>query len=426
MLDAKYIREHIDEVREKLGLRGQTISLNQFVSIDSERRKAIQEWERLRALQKKVSDEVSKRKREGKDASELLSEMKKVSQEMKDLDKIIEEKEKALQDFLLIIPNLPHESVPKGTDSSENAEVRRWGEIPEFDFEPKPHWDLGEELGILDFKSGAKIAGARFTLYWDLGAKLERALINFMLDLHTREHGYHEVLPPFMVNRVTMTGTGQLPKFEEELFRVEGTDYYLIPTAEVPVTNIHQDEVLEEGILPLYYTAYTPCFRKEAGSYGKDTRGLIRQHQFNKVELVKFTTPESSYDELEKLLSNAEEVLKRLKLPYRVVNLCTGDLGFSASKTYDIEVWLPGQNTFKEISSCSNFEDFQARRAKIRYRISGKSKTEYVHTLNGSGLAVGRTLVAILENFQQADGSVVMPEVLRPYMDGVERITKGR
>jgi len=426
MLDAKYIREHIDEVREKLGLRGQTISLNQFVSIDSERRKAIQEWERLRALQKKVSDEVSKRKREGKDASELLSEMKKVSQEMKDLDKIIEEKEKALQDFLLIIPNLPHESVPKGTDSSENAEVRRWGEIPEFDFKPKPHWDLGEELGILDFKSGAKIAGARFTLYWDLGAKLERALINFMLDLHTREHGYHEVLPPFMVNRVTMTGTGQLPKFEEELFRVEGTDYYLIPTAEVPVTNIHQDEVLEEGILPLYYTAYTPCFRKEAGSYGKDTRGLIRQHQFNKVELVKFTTPESSYDELEKLLSNAEEVLKRLKLPYRVVNLCTGDLGFSASKTYDIEVWLPGQNTFKEISSCSNFEDFQARRAKIRYRISGKSKTEYVHTLNGSGLAVGRTLVAILENFQQADGSVVMPEVLRPYMDGVERITKGR
>ncbi len=426
MLDAKYIREHIDEVREKLGLRGQTISLNQFVSIDSERRKAIQEWERLRALQKKVSDEVSKRKREGKDASELLSEMKKVSQEMKDLDKIVEEKEKALQDFLLIIPNLPHESVPKGADSSENAEVRRWGEIPEFDFEPKPHWDLGEELGILDFKSGAKIAGARFTLYWDLGAKLERALINFMLDLHTREHGYHEVLPPFMVNRVTMTGTGQLPKFEEELFRVEGTDYYLIPTAEVPVTNIHQDEVLEEGILPLYYTAYTPCFRKEAGSYGKDTRGLIRQHQFNKVELVKFTTPESSYDELEKLLSNAEEVLKRLKLPYRVVNLCTGDLGFSASKTYDIEVWLPGQNTFKEISSCSNFEDFQARRAKIRYRISGKSKTEYVHTLNGSGLAVGRTLVAILENFQQADGSVVIPEVLRPYMDGVERITKGR
>jgi len=392
--------------------------------IDGERRKAIQEWERLRALQKKVSDEVSKRKKEGEDASELISEMKKVSKEMKELDAVVQEKEKALQDFLLMVPNLPHESVPRGTDSSENAEVRRWGEIAKFGFEPKPHWDLGEELGILDFKCGAKIAGARFTLYRDLGAKLERALINFMLDLHTREHKYREVLPPFMVNRTTMTGTGQLPKFEEELFKIDGLDYFLIPTAEVPVTNIHQDEVLEEDTLPLYYTAYTPCFRKEAGSYGKDTRGLIRQHQFNKVELVKFSKPENSYDELEKLLSDAEEVLKRLKLPYRVVNLCAGDLGFSASKTYDIEVWLPGQNAFKEISSCSNFEDFQARRAKIRYRISGKSKTEYVHTLNGSGLAVGRTLVAILENYQQADGSVMIPEVLRPYLYGAERIEK--
>jgi len=426
MLEAKYIREHMEEVREKLVLRDQTVNLDKFLSVDEERRKAIQEWEKLRALQKKVSDEVSKKKREGIDASELIAEMKKVSQELKRLDDVVEEKEIALQDLLLIIPNLPHDSVPKGKDSSDNVEVRRWGEIPKFDFEPKAHWDLGEELGILDFKSGAKIAGARFTLYWDLGAKLERALINFMLDLHTREHGYREVLPPFMVNRVTMTGTGQLPKFEEELFKVEGTDYFLIPTAEVPVTNIHQDEVLEEEILPLYYTACTPCFRKEAGSYGKDTRGLIRQHQFNKVELVKFTKPESSYHELEKLLSDAEEVLKRLKLPYRVVNLCTGDLGFSASKTYDIEVWLPGQNTFKEISSCSNFEDFQARRAKIRYRISGKSKTEYVHTLNGSGLAVGRTLVAILENYQRADGSVIIPEILRPYLYGVERITKKR
>ncbi len=424
MLEAKYIREHIDEVREKLGLRDPTINLDKFLSVDEERRKAIQEWEKLRALQKKVSDEVSKKKREKIDASELIAEMKKVSQELKRLDEVVAEREKALQDLLLVIPNLPHESVPKGKDSSDNVEVRRWGEIPKFEFEPKPHWDLGEELGILDFKTGAKIAGARFTLYWDLGAKLERALINLMLDLHTQEHGYREVLPPFMVNRTTMTGTGQLPKFEEELFKVEGTDYFLIPTAEVPVTNIHQDEVLEEEALPLYYTAYTPCFRKEAGSYGKDTRGLIRQHQFNKVELVKFTRPESSYDELEKLLSDAEEVLKRLKLPYRVVNLCTGDLGFSASKTYDIEVWLPGQNTFKEISSCSNFEDFQARRARIRYRISGKSKTEYVHTLNGSGLAVGRTLVAILENYQQADGSVIVPEVLRPYMNGVERIEK--
>ena len=307
---------------------------------------------------------------------------------------------------------------------SDNVEVRRWGEIPRFDFKPKPHWDIGEALGILDFKTGAKLAGARFTVYLDLGAKLERALINFMLDLHTREHGYHEVFPPFMVNRATMTGTGQLPKFEEELFKVEGTDYFLIPTAEVPVTNIHQDEVLEEGSLPLYYTAYTACFRKEAGSYGKDVRGLIRQHQFNKVELVKVTRPEDSYDELEKLTSNAEEVLKRLNLPYRVITLCTGDMGFSAAKTYDIEVWLPGQDGFKEISSCSNCEDFQARRAKIRYRISGKSKTEYVHTLNGSGLAVGRTLIAILENYQQADGSVLIPEVLRPYMHGVERIGK--
>jgi seryl-tRNA synthetase len=424
MLEAKYIREHLDEVRERLALRGQAVNLDQFVLIDGERRKTIQEWERLRALQKKVSDEVSKKKRAGQDASELIEEMKKVSQDLKGLDGVIEEKEKALQDFLLTIPNLPHASVPKGRDSSDNVEVKRWGEIPKFDFEPKAHWDLGEELGILDFKNGAKITGARFTLYWDLGAKLERALINFMLDLHTREHGYREVLPPFMVNRTSMTGTGQLPKFEEELFKVEGTDYFLIPTAEVPVTNIHQDEVLEEKVLPLYYTAYTPCFRKEAGSYGKDTRGLIRQHQFNKVELVKFAKPETSYDELEKLLSNAEEVLKRLRLPYRVVNLCSGDLGFSASKTYDIEVWLPGQDTFKEISSCSNFEDFQARRAKIRYRISGKSKTEYVHTLNGSGLAVGRTLVAILENYQQADGSVIIPEVLRHYLYGVGKIEK--
>jgi len=424
MLEAKYIREHLDEVRERLALRGQAINLDQFILIDGERRRTIQEWERLRALQKKVSDEVSKRKREGEDASDLIEEMRKVSRDLKGLDGMVEEKEKVLQDFLLIIPNLPHASVPVGKDPSDNVEVKRWGEIPKFDFEPKPHWDLGEELGILDFKNGAKITGARFTLYWDLGAKLERALINFMLDLHTREHGYREVLPPFMVNRTTMTGTGQLPKFEEELFKVEGTDYFLIPTAEVPVTNIHQDEVLEEKVLPLYYAAYTPCFRKEAGSYGKDTRGLIRQHQFNKVELVKFTKPENSYDELEKLLSDAEEVLKRLRLPYRVVSLCTGDLGFSASKTYDIEVWLPGQDTFKEISSCSNFEDFQARRAKIRYRISGKSKTEYVHTLNGSGLAVGRTLVAILENYQQADGSVIIPEVLRHYLYGVEKIEK--
>ena len=426
MLEAKYIREHFNEVKERLALRGQPVNLDKFLSVDEERRKAIQEWERLRASQKKVSDEVSQKKRKGEDAADLIAEMKKVSQELKGLDGVVEEKEKILQEILLFIPNLPHSSVPKGTEASENLEVRRWGEIPKFDFEPKPHWDIGEDLGVLDFKTGAKIAGARFTLYLDLGAKLERALINFMLDLHTKEHGYREVLPPFMVNRTTMTGTGQLPKFEEELFKIDGLDYFLIPTAEVPVTNIHQDEVLEEEVLPLYYTAYTPCFRREAGSYGKDTRGLIRQHQFNKVELVKFAKPEQSYEELEKLVTNAEEVLKRLKLPYRVVNLCTGDLGFSASKTYDLEVWLPGQETFKEISSCSNFEDFQARRAKIRYRISGKSKTEYVHTLNGSGLAIGRTLVAILENYQQANGSVLIPEVLQPYMGGVERIEKKR
>jgi seryl-tRNA synthetase len=424
MLDARYIREHLEEVRDRIALRGQAVNFDQFLLIDGERRKNLQEWEKLRALQKKVSDEVSKKKKEGQEASELIAEMKKVSQEMKELDVVVQEKEKALQDFLLTVPNLPHSSVPVGKNSSDNVEVRRWGEIPRFDFEPKPHWDIGEALGILDFKTGAKLAGARFTLYLDLGAKIERALINFMLDLHTREHGYREVLPPFMVNRATMTGTGQLPKFEEELFKVEGTDYFLIPTAEVPVTNIHQGEVLEEGALPLYYTAYTPCFRKEAGSYGKDVRGLIRQHQFNKVELVKVTKPENSYDELEKLTSNAEEVLRRLNIPYRVITLCTGDLGFSAAKTYDIEVWLPGQDAFKEISSCSNCEDFQARRAKIRYRISGKSKTEYVHTLNGSGLAVGRTLIAILENYQQADGSVLIPEVLRPYLYGVERIEK--
>jgi seryl-tRNA synthetase len=426
MLDARYIREHLEEVRERLSLRGQSINFNRFIEVDGERRKSIQTWEGLRARQKKVTEDVGRKKRAGEDASDLLGEMKAVAQELKDLDRVVEEKEREVQDLLLTIPNLPHPSVPPGKDSEGNVEVRRCGEIPRFDFEPKAHWDLGEDLGILDFKTGAKITGARFTLYRGLGAKLERALINFMLDLHTGEHGYLEVLPPFMVNRTAMTGTGQLPKFEEELFKIEGLDYFLIPTAEVPVTNIHQAEVIEEGKLPLCYTAYTPCFRKEAGSYGKDTRGLIRQHQFNKVELVKFTRPEESYNELEKLLLNAEEVLKRLKLPYRVVVLCAGDLGFSSAKTYDIEVWLPGQNTFREISSCSNFEDFQARRAKIRYRVGGKNKTELVHTLNGSGLAVGRTLVAILENYQQADGSVVIPEVLRPYLGGVSRIEKSK
>ena len=324
----------------------------------------------------------------------------------------------------MIVPNIPHESVPFGQSSDENVEVKRWGEIKSFSFTPKPHWEIGEDLDILDFARGAKIAGSRFTLYKGAGAFLERALINFMLDLHINEHGYKEVLPPFIVNRTTMTGTGQLPKFEEDLFKLEGLEYFLIPTAEVPVTNIHQDEILNEDELPIYYVSYTPCFRKEAGAHGQDTRGLIRQHQFNKVELVKFSKPESSYDELESLLEDAEEVLKRLEIPYRVVTLCTGDLGFSAAKTYDIEVWLPGQGVFREISSCSNFGDFQARRANIRYKPKDKKKTEFVHTLNGSGLAVGRTVVAILENYQQIDGSVIIPKALRPYMNNMEVIKK--
>jgi seryl-tRNA synthetase len=352
--------------------------------------------------------------------------MRLVSQRIKELDALLQEKEAAVQEFMLTVPNLPHASVNVGRSSEDNQEVRRWGDVRQFGFTPQPHWDIGEKLGILDFDRGAKITGARFTLYTGAGARLERALINFMLDLHTREHHYLEVLPPFMVNRVSMTGTGQLPKFEEDLFKIDTLDYFLIPTAEVPVTNIHQKEILPFGSLPLRYTAHTPCFRKEAGSYGKETRGLIRQHQFNKVELVKFTTPGSSYDELETLLSDAEEVLKRLVIPYRVVNLCTADLGFSAAKTYDIEVWLPGQNLFREISSCSNFEDFQARRANIRYKTGDKEKSEFVHTLNGSGLAVGRTVVAILENYQQEDGSVIIPDALRPYMDGMTVITKER
>jgi seryl-tRNA synthetase len=350
--------------------------------------------------------------------------MRQVGQEIKALETELREKEEKLQAFLLTIPNIPHDSVPVGKRAEDNEEVSQWGEPPAFAFDPKPHWDIGEALDILDFKRGAKLAGARFTLYKDLGARLERALINFMLDLHTNEHGYREVLPPFMVNREVMTATGQLPKFEDDLFKIEGLDYFLIPTAEVPVTNIHRDETLSEQDLPLYYCAHTPCFRKEAGSYGKDTRGIIRQHQFNKVELVKFTTPETSYEELERLLADAEEVLRRLKIHYRVVSLCTGDLGFAAAKTYDIEVWLPGQAAYTEISSCSNFEAFQARRASIRFRRKGKKGMELVHTLNGSGLAVGRTVVAILENYQQEDGSVVIPDALRLYMGGVERIER--
>jgi len=375
-------------------------------------------------MRNQVSDLIAEKKKKKEETSEEIARMKEVSSRIKDLETRLNAKEEDLRQLLMVIPNIPHESVVTGQGENDNPEIRRWGKVPAFPFQPRPHWEIGEALDILDFERGAKITGARFTLYKSWGARMERALMNFMLDLHTGAHGYQEVLPPFLVNRRTMTGTGQLPKFEEDLFKLNDLDYFLIPTAEVPVTNIYQDEILAEEDLPIYYTAYTPCFRKEAGSYGKDTRGLIRQHQFNKVELVKFTTPETSYAELESLTKDAEEVLQRLGIPYRVVMLCSADLGFSAAKTYDLEAWLPGQGAYKEISSCSNFEDFQARRANIRYRPKGKKGTEFVHTLNGSGLAIGRTLVAILENYQQEDGSVIIPEALRPYMGGVEKISK--
>jgi seryl-tRNA synthetase len=422
MLDLRFVRENIDFLKEKLVLRGEDLDLSPFIQMDQERRDLIQKADALRNQRNQVSDEISKIKQEGGAVEDLVTQMRQVGQEIKQLETDLREREEKLQAFLLTIPNIPHDSVPAGKSEKDNKEVSTWGEPPAFAFDPKPHWDIGEALDILDFKGGAKLAGARFTLYKDLGARLERALINFMLDLHINEHGYREVLPPFMVNRDVMTGTGQLPKFEDDLFKIEGMDYFLIPTAEVPVTNIHRDETLSEQDLPLYYCAYTPCFRREAGSYGKDTRGIIRQHQFNKVELVKFTTPENSYDELERLLADAEEVLRRLNIHYRVIALCTGDLGFAASKTYDIEAWLPGQVAYTEISSCSNFEAFQARRAAIRFRRKGKKGTELVHTLNGSGLAVGRTVVAILENYQHEDGSVTIPKVLRPYMGGIEKI----
>jgi seryl-tRNA synthetase len=418
VLDVKYLRENIDLVSRRLSLRGEKIDLSRFLEIDEHRRSMLVKGETLKSERNRVNDEVARIKKEKGDASALISRMKGVSDEIKQIDSQISEISEELEGIVSVIPNIPHETVPVGTSDKDNTEVRKWGTPRTFDFTPIEHADLGEKLGILDFARGAKLAGARFSLSIGAGARLERALISFMLDLHTTEHGYTEVLPPFMVNSKTMTGTGQLPKFASDLFKVAETDYWLIPTAEVPVTNIYQDEIIEEDDLPIYRCAYTPCFRKEAGSYGKDTRGLIRQHQFNKVELVKFTRPEESYDELEKLTANAEEVLKRLNLPYRVVSLCTGDLGFSSAKTYDIEVWLPGQNAYREISSCSNYEDFQARRANIKYREKGKKGTRLVHTLNGSGLAVGRTVVAILESYQRADGSVEIPEALVPYMGG--------
>jgi seryl-tRNA synthetase len=427
MLDLRFVRENAAAVKTGLARRGISLDLAEFLVLDAKRRMVQQEIEILRRRRNEASEEIGRLKKAGQNADDKVAEMRAAGDTITALENGAREVEEAQRSILLTIPNLPHASVPDGKDENDNVEIRRWspqgGEPPAFPFEPKPHWDLAEYLDIIDFDRAAKITGARFALYKGMGARLERALINFMLDLHTTEHGYLEVLPPFMVNKTSMTATGQLPKFEEELFRVENGAYYLIPTAEVPVTNIHRDEILPEEILPVLYTAYTPCFRREAGSYGKDTRGLIRQHQFNKVELVKFARPETSYDELEKLLRNAEEVLRRLGLAYRVIVLCSGDLGFSAAKTYDIEVWLPAQNKYREISSCSNFEDFQARRGNIRYKSKGGKKTGLVHTLNGSGLAVGRTVVAILENFQQADGSVVIPEVLRPYMGGAERIT---
>lgn len=422
MLEIKFLRQNLKDVQKAMKARGAAIDLNMFEAADTKRRQMLQEIEALRHRRNSVSDRIAELKKAGEDTDKLVLEMREVAGDIKTLDKSLVEVEKELTDILLEIPNLPHESVPIGKDERDNPLVRQVGNLPAFDFQPLPHWEIGSRLSILDFDRAAKITGARFPLYFGHGAAMERALINFMLNLHTGEHGYQEVLPPFMVNRQTITHTGQLPKFEEDLFKLESWDYFLVPTAEVPLTNIHQGEILKEEQLPIYYTAYTPCFRSEAGSYGKDTRGLIRQHQFNKVEMVKFALPEHSYEELEKMLADAEAVLQRLGLAYRVVCLCTGDLGFSAAKTYDIEVWMPAQGVYREISSCSNCETFQARRADIRFRRKGAGKTELAHTLNGSGLAVGRTVAAILENFQQADGSVRVPEVLRPFMGNTESI----
>jgi seryl-tRNA synthetase len=426
MLDLSFVRDNLPLVEEKLRQRGMKPAevLKNFAQIDAQRRQAITSAETMKAQRNRATEEIAKLKKSGQDASALIAETKELRQQVEELGKAAEEYETRLQQILSGIPNIPHASVPVGKSAEDNLEVRRWGTPPTFDFAPKAHWEIGEQLGVLDLERAAKISGARFAVYWDTGARLERALANFMLDLHIREHGYTEVLPPYMVNSESMYGTGQLPKFAADSFKVPhgDKDLWLIPTSEVPVTNLYRDEVLEAAQLPVSLTAYTPCFRSEAGSYGKDVRGIIRQHQFQKVEMVKFTRPEDSYEQLEKLTHDAEEILQKLGLHYRVVALSTGDIGFSSAKTYDIEVWLPGQQLFREISSCSNFESFQARRANIRYRPAGKNKTEFLHTLNGSGLAVGRTWVAIVENYQQADGSVLIPETLRPYM-GTDRLT---
>ena len=422
MLDIKLLRDSLDLVKQRIANRGTKIDWEGFSALDRERREMLAALERLKEKKNQLSGEIGKLKKSGAGASAPMREIGELSKAIGEREGPLAQAERRFEEFMLLIPNLPHDSVPAGSGAADNREVRRWGEIPRFDFTAKNHWDIGEELEILDFARAAKIAGARFALYRGQGALLERALIQFMLDLHTRERGYQEIIPPLLVNRQAMTGTGQLPKFEEELFHTADPDWFLIPTAEVPLTNIHREEILEREDLPIRYVAYTPCFRREAGSYGQDVRGLIRLHQFNKVELVKLSEPRTSYEELEKMVADAEEVLQRLKLPYRVVELCAGDLGFSAAKTFDLEVWLAGQGTYREISSCSNCEDFQARRAQIRYRPEKKGRTVYVHTLNGSGLAVGRTLVAVLENYQQKDGTVAVPEVLRPYMGGLERI----
>ena len=422
MLDLAFVRENLELVKQKMEERGFPALLADFESLDRERRRLLVEAESRKARRNKVSDEIARLKKEKQDASGLIAEMKQVAREIQELDEKAKASDEGLRELLANLPNLPHASVPVGKTSADNREARCWGEPRKFDFEPKAHWDLGPALGILDFERAAKIAGARFALYQGVGARLERALSNFMLDVHTREHGYTEMLPPFMVNSAALYGTGQLPKFSGDLFKLEGHDLWLIPTAEVPVTNLYRDEVLEAERLPVKYCAWTACFRSEAGSYGKDTRGIIRQHQFQKVELVKFSLPEKSYEELESLTRDAETILQRLGLPYRVVELSTGDLGFSSAKTYDLEVWLPSAGECKEISSCSNCEAFQARRANLRFRRGKSGKTEFLHTLNGSGLAVGRTWLAIIENYQQADGSVTVPETLRPYLDGLERI----
>ena len=423
MLDVKTLREDLARVKERMATRGVEIDWDEFLSLDRERREVLARFERLKENKNRLSGEIGKLKKNAGDASALMREVEQLTERIRQAEPAVASAEARVEAFMLRLPNLPHPDVTVGRDANDNKEIKRWGEPTAFDFPVKNHWEIGEELEILDFTRAAKLAGARFALYKGAGARLERALINFMLDLHTAEHGYKEMLPPALANRTALIGTGNLPKFEEDLFRIENSELFLIPTAEVPLTNVHREEVLEREELPIKYTAYTPCFRREAGSYGQDVRGLIRQHQFNKVEMVKLSEPENSYDELERMVQDAEEVLRRLRLPYRVIELCTGDMGFAAAKTYDLEVWLPGQATYREISSCSNCEDFQARRAQIRYRKEKKGKPLFVHTLNGSGLAVGRTLVAVLENYQQRDGSVVIPKALRPYMGDLEIIT---